>query len=315
MRAGSLRRSETRVIRPFASSDFLKETELSLNSESCPFESDELIDYSKVEEIGESLAPVLRIPALPSDLPELVECSLDELAFVIWASDPSLKVHQASHVLKVADWPSAPIALHKDFVGRISWSPNCMLGVSLVLRQSRPTTRLGVASRAGQWLSQKVFRISAEDVGTELPIAYVDDVVFEDKGYPRETVYVLEFDDGASLNEPLEVGQDFPFRIWFSEKVASRMKNSNTSAAKALSAQFNAYVVIEILRYGISRLEDENSIVPNSPLDRFLRLTKSHTGLLEEEILGQFRGESVEKVRCLLEAKLGLRTVLVDSLI
>lgn len=311
-----MHRSESRVLRPFSDSSFLEEVQLSLDLETQPFESAELIDSTRIDEIGDAFAPSLLIPPLPDDLSERVGCSLDELSLVIWASDPSLKIHQASHVMTYADWPSAPITLNREFVERISWTPSCMLGVSLILRASRAEPIFGTASRAGQWVAQKVFKISGEDVGTELPIDYVDDLDFVKRGYPAETTYVIQFDEGGNLNEPLEFGGSFPFNIWFSNKVVSRlMTNPNAPAAKALAAQFNTYAVVEVIRYGVAQLDEEESIVTDSPLDRFIRLTAKHTDLSETDVLERARTGRIEEVRCRLQAKLDVRDALIGSLI
>ena len=230
-----------------------EETELSLNDETHPYERGELIDWNKIEEIGDALSPSLRIPSLPDDFADIVKCSLDELSLVIWLSDPSLKIHQAVQRYEPSHRPVERIEIPKKTVDSISWSPNCMLGISLVLARSRGEPVDGSASRAGQWVSQKVFRISSEDVGTELPIVYVDDEEFARRGYPRDSIYVIEFDEGASLNESVEVGGTLPFTIYFSSLVLSRLLNPNAPAAKSLAAQFNAYAVTEILRRGIRR--------------------------------------------------------------
>jgi hypothetical protein len=188
------------------------------------------------------------------------------------------------------------------------------IGISLLLKQERDNP-FGVARRKGHWLSQKLFRIKAEEIGTDLPIRYVGDDVFEAEGYDRNSSYVIKFRDVADLNQSLEDGESMPFEILFSESLAVRMQYSRSDSAKAVAAAFHSHLIVEIVRTGLVAAAAEGSeINEDSILGRFLNLAERESGFNGEQVKDLFDTYKHEVLRSRLESRLRLRESQIGSL-
>jgi hypothetical protein len=317
IRTASKVRSESRVVRPVADNDFLQATQLCLQQETESFSGQERFSLGTLRPT--ELAPVLRLPCLPSNFFASIGCQPMELRLIVWISDPSLKQHYLCWDQTLSDdWPE-DINIRSDQIGSVSWAPNTRLGVSIVLANSRDAS-FGLASRRGHWVAQKTFRVAAAEVGIDVPLVYWSDENFAKAGYAAETCYAIHIADPETLNVPLAPDGSLPIEIRFSERLGHKMVNAHPPVVATITASVQVNLLLEILRSGLRAMDEGELIDQEAPLSRFLALTAKRSGWNPEDIVTVFvkdnyAAKSEDELRSALEASFGLRDAFIDALI
>jgi hypothetical protein len=302
-------RTESTVVRPFDSLNFLESVGIKLFSDQAEFQFDPRIETPEIDR--HAISPVLSLPPVPDDFYERIGAEEDELSLFVWVTDSGLKRSENLARMPMMPWPEGEVALDIARIRSISWAEGTIIGVAIVLSSNRECPP-GLAYRGGQWLAQKTFRISRPHASGDSLVKYVTEEHFVEAGLPAQTTFYIDLRDPSDLNEPLT---DPPqVQVLFSEKLAAVIaQKPGAHASKAFLAQFHSAVATSIIALGMNALEDDDDIQTGSVLDSFVKLVSKELGLTEKEVMTLARENHGEAIRPRLQAKFQVTQTSISS--
>lgn len=263
-------RTESRELRPFRDYDFLEQASLRLCHDSGEFSSNPKI---RIEDVSfESIRPTLQLPKVPEDLFDQIDLEPNQLSYVIWLNDQTLKRSVIVESAPINDWNPGEFTIPEEAVRQVCWRDGTSVCVAIVLNQDLNSPP-GVAKHAGNWIAQKTFRLVSRDGNSPNVIEYLTEEEFAAQGYAAKTMYVFDVDSDMLLEELSS--QSAPYvTVKFSRSVAAVMgAKPNARPTKLIAAAFRVDFYLAILEAAAGIDDDAlsvNGIPRDSALDRVM---------------------------------------------
>lgn len=267
------RRTESRVVRPFASAeDALREVRFRLRNEE-EFDDRTSFDGSHLD--PRDLRPEFALNVNASALDAVRPIGMGDLCLVVRLADGRLRRSEQIFASEIEAVPER-WAVPPEVKSRFSWNFDTTASVALVLRSDR-RPEPGLPFRRGHWVARKDFSIRSNPEPRAFPVERWAGEDFVRRGLPRDTAYWIDFlaeDLNARFEDPSDA-----FRVCLRADLYDALLDGGESpGGRAVTALIVAEILTEVLWRGLDRLSPDDEILTRGLLHAALARVTKKTG-------------------------------------
>lgn len=295
----SWRKSASKDVRPFFGAATLENSVESAEIrlyENADFSSETafLIEPADAEKLAISVRPNLGAAALSSE-----SIKKGDLVLAITVLQPFLKKTTVVATFPVSGKLPEEIPVGDEVLEQLGGGGNVVVEVALCLAKKLPK-KPGSPFLLGHWLSKKSFALRAPKQAEDFNILPMDDEGWKQIGWPSKTMYAVEYLSG--FNEPAAKDRQLATVRVHADIHKTLTVESNQRLAKPMMAALAAEITAQLIASSLSDWENDDEVVPLSPLSAFLKRINRIQATNFDELKKLAKEPGMPKLKALLHA-------------